>query len=99
MAGYRDDERRDLAFEDFIPAELKKSGIFNLAVHEPLAEVVARASEWIHQQMIDVVNVETIMMPGTAPDDPGARTEVTTYPIEGTRWRQFVRVWYWRRGQ
>lgn len=79
-------------YRDFFPLVLK-SGIFS-SEYEELSLVVARANEWINQNAIQVLNVETLLIPDiqNAKDASDAR-----FYIRGDSnyyWCQVVRVWY-----
>ena len=86
-------------FEDFFPAITQHAGFLRAQEYEPLRAALGRANEWIAQQGVEVVNVETVVLPemhdrleeGT--QDPSLRTSGEM----SSEWHQFIRVWY-RRG-
>ncbi|TNE49286.1 MAG: hypothetical protein EP343_12270 [Deltaproteobacteria bacterium] len=85
-----------ILFADFEPREVSSGGFFKVAEHESLGKVLQDVNDWIEKENIDVVNIETVVLPnihntgeeGTT--DPSIRTsgEMSAY------WYQFFRVWY-----
>lgn len=85
-----------ILFADFEPRELSSAGFFQAAEHESLGKVLQDVNEWIEKENVDVINIETVVLPnmhnmgeeGTT--DPSIRTsgERSSY------WHQFFRVWY-----
>jgi len=84
-----------IAFKDFLPRQIRKQGFIKPPQWETMEQAVAAANEWIREQEVAVVNVETVVVPDLY--RKGARTEggglsgVSNGP---TGWSQFVRVWY-----
>lgn len=64
--------------------------------YESFAEVVARANAWLADEGVDLINIETLVLPGT----PGASGETATQVELGVgvlslgHWHQAVRVWF-----
>jgi hypothetical protein len=85
-----------IAFRDFAPQQVSPAALLQPARYEPLAQVVAAANEWITAQGVEVVTVETVVLPNVW----GPHAEGTEDPGIGTRgdfpivWNQFIRVWY-----
>jgi hypothetical protein len=85
-----------IAYRDFAPQLLSPAALLQPATYEPLAQAVAAANDWISAKGVEVVNVETVVLPnvwgphsqGTEDPNIGTRTD---FPI---MWNQFVRVWY-----
>ena len=85
-----------LSFRDFAPAVLKRAGFLQPAVYDSFEHAVEEAGTWIEQEAVDVITVETVVLPnlhrpheeGTT--DPDLSTSVDSW----TDWNQFVRVWY-----
>lgn len=79
-------------FKDFAPHVVKKS--FFKIDYESFEEVLAAANAWIRDRKIEVLNIETVVLP----DMRGGvgQTRICTIPvIVGNSYRyQFVRVWY-----
>ena len=85
-----------ILFADFEPRELKPARFFDSAEYEPMRKVLEDVNTWIEKENIDVVNVETVVLPnmhrlgeeGTQDPELRASGERSTY------WYQFIRVWY-----
>ena len=84
-----------ICFEDFAPRMLK-SGLFSREF-ESFDAALAGANEWIEDNGIDVVNIETVVLPQIwGAFEEGGTTDVDLGVGEGSRWHQFIRVWYRR---
>jgi hypothetical protein len=81
-----------IEFEDFVPA-IEQRGFFKNQ-YESLRECLDRANEWIENAGVDVVNVETIVLPNLWREEGSEDPEVTTSGDMMSTWYQFVRVWY-----
>jgi hypothetical protein len=85
-----------IAYRDLAPQQVSPAALLQPAQFEPLAKAVAAANDWIAAQGVEVVNVETVVLPnlwgpyaqGTEDPNIGTRTD---FPLA---WNQFVRVWY-----
>ena len=83
-----------LAFRDFAPQVLKEGGWFTPAAFENFDAAVKAANAWIGDESIDVVNVETVVLPNIyAPFEEGTQDPELSH-TNYARWYQFVRVWY-----
>ncbi len=74
---------------DFIPKTLSNHWLKGIQT-ESFDAAIAAANDWIAAENIDVINVETIVMP-IAEDDATETASITGVPIS---LRQFIRVWY-----
>ena len=85
----------DLLFRDFAPQMLSGFGLFKVAEYETFQAAVAAANQWIREEKIQLVQLETVVLPniwrsveeGTADASLNATGNIAT-------WHQFVRVWY-----
>jgi hypothetical protein len=78
-------------FRDFHP-EVEESGVFGrIRKTTPLEAVVAEANDWIAEHQIDVINMETVLLP-RAGEKPHTNSHFSIH--EGTQYTQTVRVWY-----
>lgn len=76
-----------IAYKDFAPLLLKKAFLGN--EYEDLTGMVARVNEWIAQDGIKVINIETVIMP--------VRKKSTSEPYlydQDQSMFQAIRVWY-----
>ena len=85
-----------ILFRDFAPKQLRPAGFLKAAEYQELHEALADANRWVEENAIEVVNVETVVLPSL--HDP--MEEGTTDPelhVSGkmsTTWHQFIRVWF-----
>ncbi|MDX1972502.1 MAG: hypothetical protein SFY68_08235 [Candidatus Sumerlaeia bacterium] len=82
-----------LHYTDFFPTMLK-SGFFSTE-HEALPATVARANDWIAQNGVRILNVETVVLPNITKAEDASRVGIRTSGEAGSYWYQVVRVWYW----
>ena len=91
MSTYRGEERRWLTCEDFTP---KFEGGW-----EPLGSVIARADEWAHQNGIEILQLESLLLPclwGRESSEPVFPSPQLKGAGEADRWVQVLRIWYRR---
>jgi hypothetical protein len=85
-----------IAFKDFAPQQTSPPGLLKAAEFESLVATVAAANAWIDGHGIDVVYVETVVLPNVwSPHSSG--TDDPNQILQGgfaEAWNQFVRVWY-----
>jgi hypothetical protein len=89
-----------IACKDFVPKMLSAGGIFSSSEFEDFAAALKAANQWITDKQIDVVNIETVVLPNVwsarekGPRDP----ELRIPPNTTADWNQFIRVWYRKEG-
>jgi hypothetical protein len=85
-----------IAYRDFAPRQLSAAGFLQPAEHEPLKETLARANDWVREHGIDVLNVETVVLPNLwSPHSEGTTDpNRVLQPGFAEAWNQFIRVWY-----
>lgn len=81
-----------LNYQDFFPTVLK-SGFFSNE-HEALPATVARASDWVAQSRVRVINIETVLLPNITDVADASQTGIRTSGEMSSYWYQIVRVWY-----
>lgn len=83
-----------IAFRDFVPATLEKRMLGLLREYESLHEVVTRVNRWIEAEGVQVLTVETLLLP--APSEEAEATSKSYLPeaIGTPASLQVVRVWY-----
>jgi hypothetical protein len=74
---------------DFIPKTLSKHWLKGVQTESFDAAIVA-ANDWIDAENIDVINVETVVLPMAEDDE----TETSSISGVGKELRQFIRIWY-----
>ena len=78
-----------IGFCDFVPNRVQ-TGVFSVE-EETLGHAVARANDWIAAGNIDVINVETVMIPGRrGASEDGEQRQFDSTPD----WVYVVRVWF-----
>jgi hypothetical protein len=78
-----------IAFYDFIPQRQSKRE------YENIHEMVSRVNRWIEQYQIDVLNIETLLVPNLPADTAESRWVRSDLSVSITlSTYQFVRVWY-----
>jgi hypothetical protein len=89
-----------LAFRDFAPQMTDPPGLFKPARFTSLQHALNEANSWINLNGIDVVNVETVVLPNTwSPHEQGTSDpELHQSGDMPTAWNQFIRVWYHSKG-
>ena len=81
-----------IMFKDFAPQVTKKS-FFSVKL-QSFQEAVGAANEWIEDSNIDVVNIETVVLPEIWREEGTTDTNLTTSGDMMNTWYQFIRVWY-----
>lgn len=90
-----------IGFKDFLPK--KGAKFWTLSQQwESVSDAVDRANEWIQQENVDVINVETVLLPDlrgkSESSSARAVASQSSFSIgpfgSATKWRQVVRVWY-----
>ena len=81
-----------IAFKDFFPTVLR-SGILS-SEFEPFPKVVQRVNEWIASSGVQVLNVETLVLPNVSNEAEAQQTNIRTSGEVSSYWRQMLRVWY-----
>jgi hypothetical protein len=81
-----------IAFKDFFP-QITQSG-FLANEYESFEAVVQRANAWIAGSGVQVLNVETILLPNVSNEAEALHTNIRTSGEVSSYWRQFIRVWY-----
>ena len=87
-----------IRFQDFAPKQTgtTKVLIFSSAVYEDFAAAATAASAWITRYEIDLINIETVVLPNMHrhPEEGTVDGSLHSSGDHSTRWHQFVRVWY-----
>ena len=85
-----------IAFKDFAPQQTTPGGLLALPEYEMFDGAVQTANAWIEQQGVQVLNVETVVLPNMWHSGEGGTgdTSLRTRDDFSSDWYQFVRVWY-----
>ena len=85
-----------IGFMDFAPRMIRPAALFRLAEYEALQQAVAAANAWVRQYGVEVLNVETVVLPNIHDSGEQGSTDpqLTTLGEFRSEWYQVVRVWY-----
>lgn len=87
-----------IAFKDFVPQQTQRQGFIKPAQWETLEQVVGAANNWLRDQEVTIINIETIVVPGlrakTKPESERANFSYGGYTTYSGEWSQLIRVWY-----
>ena len=83
-----------IEFKDFAPEVRKESNLFSQPSFEEFSESLKRANEWVESDNVDVVNIETVVVPNIHRPNEEGTTDVDLQTYGGSHWHQFIRVWY-----
>ena len=81
--------------KDFVP-EKKKGSFFKAGSMQHFDEVLKDLNTWVDQEAIEVVSIETVVLPNIheSDEDGSMDTELWTGGESASKWYQLVRVWY-----
>ena len=79
--------------QDFVP-EKAKGGLFKAGTIQPFEEVVDEMNAWLKENEVDVVSVETVVLPNIHEEEGSRDTELYTAGESHSQWYQLIRVWY-----
>ena len=84
-----------LKYRDFVPRQLKAPGVFDQGEHESFDHAVVAANDWISNNSIQLVSLETVVLPNiwSRWEDGSADASIGTGDSP-SRWHQFLRCWY-----
>ncbi len=85
-----------IGYQDFAPVMLKKGGLFSVPEMSELKESLKQANEWIDKHHVNVINVETVVLPNIhrRGEEGGEDPQLYTAGEQGSLWYQLIRVWY-----
>ncbi len=92
-----------IRFNDFVPQLIKKGGFFSNNEYERIDHCLERMNNWIEDNQINVMNVESLLLPNYYADGHN-RYSRSTDPVfshktggdmsRSIHWIQCFRVWY-----
>lgn len=85
-----------IRFKDFVPKMLAAPGLFKAGEYESFDEALTAANRWIKEYDINVINVETVVLPNIWSRWEEGTTDVAlgTSGEMPSHWHQFIRCWY-----
>ena len=85
----------EIQFKDFAPEAVEsKAFIFTSRTIGTFQSALDEANRWVNQNGIDVMNIETVLLPEMHSEDGTTDTDLTTSGEMRSSWYQFIRVWY-----
>lgn len=83
-------------YKDFVPeaTEQKKALFFTVSGYPPLTKLLPEINRWIDTNKIDVMNIETVVIPNLDSEDGSHDTSLSTSGEMSSTWFQIIRVWY-----
>ena len=81
-----------IKFKDFAP-QIKKRGFFTTNF-QTFEEALSAANDWMAAGQIDVVTIETVVLPEIWSEDGTTDTNLRTRGEMMSTWYQFIRIWY-----
>ncbi len=86
-----------ISYRDFAPHVIKR-GLLHSDAYENFDAAVAAANAWIQESKIDLMSVETVVLPNISGDKSegtsDGRVETEEAMTSINEWYQFLRVWY-----
>jgi len=79
-----------IKFRDFAIKVKIKGGVLSVRTFEPVDESLLRVNNWIEENEIMVLNVETVVIPHSSSTRGAYKVSYGDSPW----WNQFFRVWY-----
>jgi hypothetical protein len=85
-----------LQFRDFVPKMLAAPKLFKAGDYETLGGALAAANQWIEEDNVRLLNIETVVLPNIWSRYEEGTTDVAlgTSGEMPSHWHQFIRVWY-----
>jgi hypothetical protein len=85
-----------LRYQDFVPRMTKPAAFLSPAEHESFEAAVAEANQWIADNAIRIISVETVVLPNiwSRYEEGSADAALGTSGDSPSFWHQFIRVWY-----
>ncbi len=81
-----------IAFKDFAP-QITRKGFFKNHF-QSMQDALAEANHWINSHQVQILNVETVVLPEIWREEGTTDPELTTSGDMMNSWYQFIRVWY-----
>lgn len=85
-----------LKYRDFVPAQIEAPGFLNPGAHESFDHAVEAANQWISENDIQLISLETVVLPNiwSRWEEGSADASIGTSGDTPSRWHQFLRCWY-----
>lgn len=86
-----------ISYRDFAPHRIKH-GLLHGDSYESFDAAVAAANEWLGGAKVDLITIETVVLPNISPEESDGTSDAVVETEEAmtsiNEWYQFLRVWY-----
>ncbi len=84
-----------IEYKDFVPRMLGPAGFLGEPEFESLEDAMEACNKWIESNGVEVINVETVVLPNLHNPLEGGSGDVNIRQNEDhvTAWNQYIRVW------
>lgn len=86
-----------ISYRDFAPHAIKR-GLLHSDTYQNFDAAVTAANAWLAGSAIDIVSIETVVLPNISADrsegTSDGRVETEEAMTSINEWYQFLRVWY-----
>lgn len=97
---------KTIEFTDFRPAATTPGNFLVSTKHEPLTKTLEKVNAWVCRESIEVVNIETLLLPNLDEDsghwfnegteiNHSHSARIRTAGEVRSHWYQVIRVWHW----
>jgi len=85
-----------IQFKDFVPRMIAPPQLFKAGEYESFEEALAAANQWIAENNVQLLNVETVVLPNIWSRFEDGSTDVALGSSGDmvSHWHQFIRCWY-----
>lgn len=80
-----------IQYKDFFP-KVKSEGLL-ANEYETLQETLIQANNWLAKETINLVNIETVLLPRVRTEEEASTNDLFTGNYT-THWSQVIRIWY-----
>ena len=85
-----------IRFKDFVPAYDSRNWLGQFKNLQNFEDLMPEVNEWIEREDRRLINIETVVLPNihNLGEEGSVDTDLPTAGKTGSRWHQFIRVWY-----
>lgn len=85
-----------IRYRDFVPRMLEAPGLFRSGDYESFSVALEAMNEWIRDEKVRLVNVETVVLPNiwSRWEEGSGDVALGTSGEMPSHWHQFIRCWY-----
>lgn len=85
-----------LKYRDFVPRQIEAPGFLKAGQHESFDDAVAAANQWLTENEVMLVKLETVVLPNiwSRWEEGSTDASIGTSGDNPSHWHQFLRIWY-----